>query len=177
MMKPMKPYLMRHKKGIEVWISWILLTAMVVILSIFMYQFMVSYTQENAGTTIQTISNHQTCERTGMRIDAACTVDETQDTFNMTLRNTGSQQIDEIRIRFFDNTTDFLNESVIIFNTGNVTFQPQQRKVTSLNISEDLLEDLSIVSIFPVVYVSTPEEEVHAICPNQKAERTEIETC
>jgi hypothetical protein len=171
------PNLFQSKKGIEVWISWILLTAMVVILGVFMYQFMVAYTEDNTDMMEETLTDHRICQRTALAIDTICKVDSDPDQLELTLSNTGSESIDGVKIRLFDNATNFLNDSEIIFYTDNLTFRAQQRKSVVYNLTESLYEDVSLVALVPILFVETETGRTRVICSNRRVESNRVALC
>ena len=150
---------------------------MVVILSVFMYQFMVAYTQDNTDLLIDTVTDHRLCQRTSLAIDAVCKVDSDPDYLAMTLSNTGAEPIDGVKIRLFENTTDFLNDSEIIFHTDKLTFRSQQQKSVNYNLTDALYQDVGLISLVPLLYVQTEEGRVQVICTERRVESKLIEDC
>ena len=170
--------LFHGKKGIEVWVSWVLLTAMVMVLSLFMYQFMVRYTQTHASETVSIVSDNLACESIGFRVFDICKEDDVDLTgLKFSLENTRELNIDGLLIRFYDNRNDLLNSSEIILYDGVVTFRAGQKKYFDYNLSDEIYEDVFLVQLLPEILLEGRDTDEMTICDLQRVEYKNITLC
>ncbi|HII72363.1 TPA: hypothetical protein HA265_06430, partial [Candidatus Woesearchaeota archaeon] len=93
-----KVHILKQKKAVSPWISWVLLMAFAVVLSAFMYNFMVSYTKDSTEDMKKIVYNTDECRLVSINIESACM---TAQALNITLQNRNYIRIDEMDFRFY----------------------------------------------------------------------------
>ena len=110
----------KNKKAVSPWISWVLLVAFAVVLSAFMYSFMVSYTESSTEDIKKVVYNTDECRQVGLNIESACMSSQV---LNITLKNTNYIRIDKIDFRFYNGRTPLHT------NLTNITMNPNRLKL------------------------------------------------
>jgi len=170
--------LFSSKRGVEIWVSWVLLTAMVLILSIFMYNFMVRYTQTHASETVEIVTNNQNCEAVAFRIISVCKEDSVDFTgLQFELENTKDLNIDALLLRFYDESFDLMNSSEYNLTDDKVTFKAGQKKYLKYNLTSDEFEDVFLVQLLPEISSVSENPDDIIICDARKVEYKNITSC
>ena len=165
--------MLRSKKGIEVWISWVLLMGFVAALSMMMYDFMRDYTKDRAADITRVSSNTAECELVAISIDSVCKHTTTSPIYlNITIANRLNINVDQLMFRTFDSSNMFLNTSQLNISTKVLTLKPQQSKLITLNISDTTVNTLQVI---PVAYDA--EHDLTIVCRNRMVEATPIKEC
>ncbi len=85
------------KRGVAIWLSWVLLIAFMVLLSTFMYNWITGYT-ESSAERIKTTYAEESCSRTAIEI-AGC---QKAEILNITISNKGNLRVDQVIFRLYD---------------------------------------------------------------------------
>lgn len=108
-----------HKKAADQWISWVLLMGFTVMLSAFMYHFMVEYTESSTDDMKKVVYNTDECRMVSLNIDSACI---SAQALNITLQNKNYIRIDRIDFRYY------AGRNPLHTNQTNMTMNPNRVK-------------------------------------------------
>ncbi len=86
-----------YRKGIAIWMSWVLLVAFMVALSAFMYNWITGYT-ESSAERIETSYNEESCSSVAISVDGC----QKAEILNITISNKGDLEIDKVIFRLYD---------------------------------------------------------------------------
>ncbi|HLD89196.1 MAG TPA: hypothetical protein VI894_03240 [Candidatus Nanoarchaeia archaeon] len=95
----MNPKKFKSKKAVSIWISWMLVTLIAVILSVFVYNWIVGLTKSTMQTLEKKVYDTTDCDYTGIVITSAC---QSTQTLYMNLTNNRNLLIDSIIVRTYD---------------------------------------------------------------------------
>ncbi|MBS3133396.1 hypothetical protein J4470_04740 [Candidatus Woesearchaeota archaeon] len=152
--------MLKSKKGVSVWVSYVMLTAVVVSIGF----FVMSWTRETTEETVQDIVERgnalTTCSSSGVDINNLC---QNTQTLNMDVTNSNDIKVEGLWLRMFD-----------IYNrpqtsSRNVTIAPQATKAVSI-IKQGIIKDAEIMPI-----VKSGDKRI--ICESRKARFEGIAVC
>jgi FlaG/FlaF family flagellin (archaellin) len=150
-----------QKKAVSPWISWVLLVAFAVMLSAFMYNFMVSYTKSSTTDMKKVVYNTDECRLVSINIEDAC---RSSQVLNITLQNRNYIRIDSIDFRLY-------NDRVPIHtNLTNISMNPNRKKVVSLDTGTST--ETTRIEVIPHI----TKENMDIICAEKKASK-EVTVC
>jgi hypothetical protein len=149
-----------NKRAVSPWISWVLLVAFAIILSAFMYNFMVSYTEDTTEDIKKTVYNTDECRRVSINIDSACLSSQV---LNITLQNKNYIRIDKIDFRLYNGRTP------VHTNQTEIAMNPNREKLVEINTG---VSAVTRVEVIPHV----TKENLDIICADRKAD-SEVSTC
>jgi hypothetical protein len=148
------------KRGVSIWISWVLLVAFMVSISTFMYYFMSDFTKKSIDDVKDRVIDSKVCDNVGITISIC--LKKTND-LSFSVKNVNYITVDKIAIDLFD-----------VFD------RPQQKskefKLVSGNTKTfDLLKDgiIKEVHIVPVVY----KDGKTVFCSNKQVIVAPISDC
>jgi len=149
-----------NKRGVSVWISYVMLTALVVSIGFFVLRF----TRDTAEDTVEDIVERgdalTTCQNTGINVDNLC---QNTQTLNMDVTNTNDIKIKGLWVRMFD----IYNKPQI--SSRNVTISPQKTKNVKI-IKQGIIKD---VDILPIV----EKDGTRILCDSRKLEFDDVVVC
>ena len=148
------------KKGISVWISWVLIIGFTVVLGTFFFSFMKGFTEESVEELIDRNEQVQVCDETSLRVDSFC---QNTQTLNINVSNNGNLRIEELLFRMFD----IYGMPQAVYK--NVTINTE--KTASLVIVKQGVIDQ--VEVIPVAH----EKSNRFICQNRKVTEEDIKFC
>lgn len=90
--------LLKSKKGISQWLSWVLLVVLAVILSVAVFKWASGVVRDRSNDLVRLYDNEE-CETTSIRIENAC--QDTQ-TLYMNITNNNEQRVNGLLFRLFD---------------------------------------------------------------------------
>jgi len=152
--------LSRNKKGVSEWMSWVLLVAFTVVLSAFMYNFMVDYTESSTRDMKKVVYNTDECRMVSLNIDSVCFSSQV---LNITLENKNYIRIDGIDFRFYNGRFPLhTNQTAIALN-------PNRVKLVSIDTG---VSAVTMVEIIPHV----SKENMDIICSDKKV-AADVATC
>ena len=152
--------LWRNKRADYIWISWVLLMAMVIVLSVITMNWIFGYTQSNVDVIKKRTENTQECESTGMSIESVC---QTSKTIHITIANRNNLQITKVIFRFFD----YRREPLLPTREKKVALDPDEQQ-------QFILQKDGVVQYIEAIPVtSTGEYEV--TCLNKIATMNEVQ--
>jgi len=110
--------ILRTKKAVAIWMSWVLLTAFMVALSTFMYDWIINYS-ESSAEDIDATYRGESCSETAMKISGC------QDSENLKLEieNKGNLKITGLIFRLYDIYGDIESkEKDITIKAGKIKY-------------------------------------------------------
>ena len=143
------------KKGVSAYVSWILIMAFVVVLSAFMYSFMVSYTEDTTDDVKKQVYNTDECRSVSVNIVTGCLSSQT---LNITVQNTDYIRIDGMDFRVYD-----LSKRPLHTNRTNITMNPNRIKQIEIDTGAT---NVGFVEIIPIVY----KDDLEILCSEKKAQ-------
>ncbi len=152
---------LKSKKAVSPWISWVLIMAFAIVLSAFMYNFMVSYTEDTTDDIKKTVYNTDECRSVSLNIKSACM--STQD-LNITLENTNYIRIDKLDFRLYNGRVPLHT------NQTEIPMNPNRLKTVILATG---VASVTRVEVIPHI----EKEQMDIICADKKAESTVRGTC
>ncbi|MBU2561793.1 MAG: hypothetical protein KKD17_05845 [Nanoarchaeota archaeon] len=144
------------RRAVSPWISWVLLVAFAVVLSAFMYNFMVSYTKDTTQDIKKTVYNTDECRSVSLNIDSACFSASAQ-VLNITLQNTNYARIDSMDFRLYNGRIPLHT------NETDISMNPNRVKEISINTG---VAAVTRVEILPHI----TKENMDIVCSDRKAE-------
>ena len=148
------------RKGADVWISTVLIMAFAVVMSVFMYNFMVDYTKSSTEDVKRIVYNADECRAVSLDINDVCI---SAQALNITLQNRNYIRIDKMDFRFYS------GRMPVHTNLTNITMNPNRVKQLSLNTGAS---GLTRVEVIPHIV----KEGMDIICSERKAEKL-IQNC
>lgn len=128
---------MRGKRGISVWISYVMLTALVVALGFMVLTWSRSTTQETVDDIVARGEALTLCEISGVDIRSIC--QDTQ-TLNMEVTNTNDVRVVGLWARMYD-----IYDSPQV-SARNLTIEPQETKSIKL-IKQGIISEAEIMPV------------------------------
>ncbi|MCX6707649.1 MAG: hypothetical protein NT001_05930 [Candidatus Woesearchaeota archaeon] len=129
----------KSKKGIDQWISWVLLLVFSVLLASIVSYWMKDYITETSGDMTKRAHTTEYCDGVGIEIQDL--VAKNSQTLNMKVINTYNLAINKIIFRVYD------ADNYILVNMTNVTIKPGQNKTIEIPKNETV----SFVEAVPVI--------------------------
>ena len=157
---PLVSGVLNQKKAVSPWISWVLLVAFAVVLSAFMYNFMVSYTKSSTDDMKKVVYNTDECRFVSINIEDACLSSQV---LNITLQNRNYIRIDSMDFRFYNGRVPLHT------NITEIAMNPNRKKVVSLDTGTS---SVTRVEVIPHI----TKENMDIICADKKAAK-EVVSC
>ncbi len=151
---------MQDRRAVSAWISWVLLVTFAIVLSAFMYNFMISYTEDSTDDMKKVVYNTDECRMVSINIESACMASQV---LNITLQNRNYIRITGMDFRFYNGRIPLHT------NKTNITMNPNRIKGIELDVG---LTTVTMVEIIPHVY----KDRVDIICADKKI-ATDVSTC
>jgi len=149
------------KKGISIWISWVLIIAFMAILAVFMFSWTTSFADTHTGR-LKEVYNTVDCNFVTVSIDSIC---QNTQTLNMNITNRKNIDVDKLIYRIYDIYGNPEAKEVDVFirhgkaNTEKVTVIKQG--VTS------------VIEVIPVII----KDENKIICEDREIKANNIRFC
>lgn len=156
-----------NKKGVSLWIEFVLLMGFAVVLSVFLNDWMRDYTTETAQDMKERHYDTEMCTGIAISIDYACHANSTPINLNINVTNRGDLRITKQIIRIYDNATTLENWEVL---ENSKLIKPTRMKVISNTSS---LDTIGYIEIVPV----TKKGDLEIPCPEKKAYTNRISEC
>lgn len=152
-----------NKKGISVWISWVLLVVFIVLLSAFMYGWMTNYTRQTTEDVKKVVYNEEECNYISLDIDA-CSTDSL---ILINFSNRGTLRIDKILLRLHSQQN--VTNIELNMTKDNKTLKPERTRTESINDTGNIY----IIDAIPI-YI---KGEYKIVCTNKLSTQTNITKC
>ena len=146
--------LKRSKRAASEWISWVLIMAFAVVLSVIMYKFMVDYASEQTTDIKKMVYNTDECRMVSLNIISACF--GPAQVLNITLQNNNYVRIDKIDFRLYNGNIP------IHTNQTSITMNPNREKLVSFSTGAAAV---TRVEVIPRIV----KENMEIICSDKKA--------
>lgn len=156
-----------NKRGVSLWIEFVLLMGFAVALSIFLNDWMRDYTTNTAETIVERHYNTELCDGIAVSIDAACQANSTPINLYINVTNRGNLRITKQIVRIYDNITTLANWEVI---ENTQLIRPGRMKRIS-NISS--LDYIGYIESVPV----TEKGDLEIVCSEKKAFINSVKNC
>lgn len=150
----------KYKKGVSVWISWVLVMMLAVILGTFYFGWMRTYAIETVDDIEERSEYITLCEGTAVWVKNIC---QNTQTLNMNITNSKDLKIDEVMVRIINVFNDPQT------STRNITLRPG--KTESIDVLKQ--EITKQVEVIPVIY----KEKKRIICSSRKVTISDIAFC
>jgi hypothetical protein len=92
-------FVIRGKKGIEAWVSWVLLIGFGILVGVLVMRWMTSYAHSTMEELIERDSQVALCDSSSVSIKAIC---QNTQVLNINVSNNGNLRIDELLFRLVD---------------------------------------------------------------------------
>lgn len=149
-----------YKKGVSVWISWVLAMMLAVMLGTIYFGWMKDYTIDTVDDMQERGDYITVCEGSAIWIKNIC---QNTQTLNMNITNSKDLKIDEVMVRIIN----AYNEPQT--NTRNITLTPGETK----NIEVLKQEITKQIEVIPVVY----KNKKRIVCSSRKVTLNNIGFC
>ncbi len=156
-----------NKKGVSLWIEFVLLMGFAVALSIFLNNWMKDYTTETTQNIKDRHYSTELCDSVAVSIDGACQANSTPINLYINVTNRGNLRITKQILRIYDNLTTLANWEVI---ESTQIIKPARMKRIS-NISS--LDSVGYIELVPV----TAKGDLEIVCPEKKAMISNVKNC
>ncbi len=153
--------IIRQKRAISPWISWVLLVAFAILLSAMMYNFMVDYTKSSTEDVKKVVYNTDECRLVSINIEYACF---SAQVLNITLQNRNYIRVDKMDIRYYDGRIP------LDLNQTNISMNPNREKIIELATGQS---SITRVDVIPHIV----KEGMDIICADKKASKEVVNGC
>ncbi len=161
-----------NKRGISLWIEFVLLMAFAVGLSIFLNNWMKDYTLKTTETIKERNYNTELCDGVAISIDAACQSNSTQSNSTpinlyINVTNRGNLRITKQILRIYDNITTLANWEV---HENTLLIKPGRMMRISNTSSLDYVGYIEVVPV-------TEKGDLEIVCAEKKAFINSVKNC
>ncbi len=150
---------MRNKKGVSLYISWILLMLLIISLSAIMYNWY-SQRAERSADILKEQSTEDVCNKVGILIENIC---QNTQTLNINISNSRDIKVNQLIFGLIDIYKDPETKKV------NITIYPGETEQIEIIKQGTLYQ----VDVTPVVVV----DKITNICSNSKVFKNNIAQC
>jgi hypothetical protein len=126
------------KRGVALWLSWVLMVAFLVALSVFMFRWTSNYTQYHVNT-LEQISDTSECDTVGISVDSVC---QNTQVLNINLTNRNNLKIDQVVINIYD-----IYMETVQTKTKNITLSPGKSESIQM-IKQGTTRQVEITPVF-----------------------------
>lgn len=131
-----------HKKGIETWISWVVLVTFVIFLGTMVFYWMRDFSADRVTDLQDRLEAREKCDLVGIELSEV--ISKNAQTLNIKVTNRDYLAINQVVFGLYGDKSSF-----IMTNTSNITLKPNSSKTI------DLIQNSSIptvrVSAVPVI--------------------------
>lgn len=148
----------KDKRGVEVWVSWVMMLVLIIGLATLMMGWMKSYSQSSMDEVEKRVYDADLCGQISISMDYAVCKDI--DTMEVQLTNRNNFRISQVLFRAYYNISDPNMTEV------NVTLKPGDTKKVNFEVIPRNFDDLIWLEAIPVHWQIT-DERVSYICRNR----------
>ena len=152
--------LLSNKRGVSVWVSYVMLTAMVVSIGFLVLNWSRSFTEDTVEDIVERGDALTTCQASGVDIRNLC---QNTQTLNMDVTNTNDIKIIGLWVRMFD----IYDRPQI--SSRNITISPQKTKNVKI-IKQGILKDIDVL---PIV----EKNNKRILCESKKLDFDNVAIC
>ena len=151
---------MINKRGVAVWISWVLVVAFAALIGSLVFKWMIVYVKEQTVQIEERVYDESLCEDLSLVVKDLCQKDQK---LNFKLLNNGFLTVDRLIFRMFDvENNPFVVEQAIELSPGRTE-----------NVEVIKQGHINNLEIIPV----TIENNREIVCQQSTASFNEIEVC
>ena len=151
---------MKNKRGVAVWISWVLVVAFAALIGSLVFKWMIGYVKEQTVQIEERVYDDSLCEELSLVVKDLCQEDQK---LNFELLNNGFLTIDRLIFKMFDvENNPFVVEQTIELSPG--------RTETIEVIKQGHTNNLEIVPV-------TIDNNREVVCQQSTASFSEVEVC
>lgn len=153
-------FTIRGKKGIEAWISWVLIVGFSVAVGALVMRFMTGFTTSTVEEMIERDNQQTLCDSAAISVKAIC---QNTQVLNINVSNNGNMRVEELLFRMYD-----------IYNMPQVTYKNltiNTEKTLSVGVVKQGV--IKQAEIMPVVN----EGRKRYICQNKKVTKEVVAFC
>ena len=152
--------MIRGKKGVSLWLSWVLIVAFIVALSVFMFNWMSSFTESQKDKIVR-LTDGDECNYISLSIELC------QNTQNLYINATNNQDValDKLIFRVFDIYDDYQTKE------RNISIKPGEKKKIEL-LKYGITTRIEIIPV-----IIKPKDNTEITCQNRMIESTTINNC
>ncbi|PIN69254.1 hypothetical protein COV93_06265 [Candidatus Woesearchaeota archaeon CG11_big_fil_rev_8_21_14_0_20_43_8] len=150
-----------QKKGQSHWLSWILLSALTLIVTVFMYRWMTGYAEDTSTEIIKTFENTEECDNVAMDMQACQSA--TKSVLYINVTNRGYLTINGFLFHLYDAHDNVVNRA------QNETIRPNYQKKLTI-VRQGIVEHLEAI---PVII----KEESEIICSKKTVTVENVGMC
>jgi len=116
--------MIKGKKGVSMWLSWVLLMVFVVILSVVIFDWMKGYTESSSSEMTKRVFNAEKCSFISISVSEI--VEKNPQTLNIKVTNRNNLRINQIIFRLYS------TDNKVYVDDLNITLLPNQTKTVEL---------------------------------------------
>jgi len=152
--------LFSNKKAVSEWISWVILIAFAVSISVLVGQQMIDSTKESTESLKNYIYDTQECQNVALSINNIC---QNSEALNIELSNIKAVRVDEFLLKVFDGSGD----------SETLTLQTSIMPGEKVNVTAGKSRIAAKVEVVPVISVG----DKMVMCAQKTASEDEIQDC
>ena len=153
--------LLRSRKGIAEWISWVLLLAFAVLLASIVSYWMRDYVSGTVTDMEKRAHTQEYCDGVGIELDDL--VIKNSQTLNMKVINTYDVRVDQLAFTLYDANNGILNASAI-----NITIRPNENKTVEIGTNQTI----AFVKVIPVYFRDKGRDDlIRVVCSENAVEK------
>ena len=149
-----------NRKGVEVWLSWVLLVAFSVFIGTLVLQWSRSHTTQTVEDLTQKGEILTICQETGVAVNSYC--QKTQ-TLNINVTNNNNRKVDALLVRGFDIYGNPQN------GERNISLQPDNSKSIQI-VKQGVLKKAEVM---PIIMVG----KKRVVCISRKVTLEPVDFC
>ena len=154
-----------RKKGVSLWISYVLLIGFVVALAAFVYVWMTGYTTKSVADVKERVFNNELCDSIGVSV-VGCSSTSTSQNLYINVTNRGDLRITGLVFRFLQLSGTAV-QNIFAVEVDRV-IKPQDTKIfnaTQLNLTW-IVNNETKVEVVP----ETEKDSILVVCNDKKGE-------
>ena len=148
------------RKGVSVWISWVLLVALSVMIGTLVLQWSKSHTVKTVEDITEKGEILTLCQETGIAVNSYC---QNTQTLNINVTNNNNRKVDSLMVRAFD---IYSNPDG---GARNISLEPEKTKAVVV-VKQGVLKRAEVM---PVIMVGKKT----VVCQSRKVTLETIEFC
>ena len=153
------------KKGVSVWLSWVLLFTFAVAISAVGFRFIIPIVEKSTIDLKKVVFNTDECRQIAISVEGACQ-DNSAQVLNITIRNRNYIRIDKLTFQVFG-----AGNQPLFTNHTTSKHGPQREKVYS--IPTNTSGTITFATITPRIF----REDLEIVCQDRGSSVTTIPSC
>ncbi|MBN2454194.1 hypothetical protein JXB11_01475 [Candidatus Woesearchaeota archaeon] len=149
-----------NKKGLAVWVSWVLVVGMAVVLGTFFFNFIRGLAESSVEELIERNGQSEICDAIAIRVDNIC---QNTQTLNINVSNNGNLRVDELLFRMFD----IYGQPQGVYK--NLTLNTE-KTLTLIVVKQGVIDQVEVIPV-------GKEEKKRYICQNKRITEEQITFC